>query len=83
LIYIVSLLLLGGLIPRQWLNRLTMIDVLNRWTGLTHLMPSEAYQYYCFPLAGLMLLLLTIWRLKPAFSERQPPDPGNGFKTRS
>ena len=42
------------------------VEVLNLWTGLTHLAPSEAYQYYCFPLAGLMLLALTIWRLKPA-----------------
>ncbi len=60
-----SLTLLGGVLPRQWLNRLTMIDALNRWTGYTHLMPSEGYQYYCFPLAGLLLLMAAIWRLRP------------------
>ena len=61
-----SLLLVGGLVPRQWLNRLTMVDLLNQWTGHTHLTGSEAYQYYGFPLAGLLLLVCTTWRLEPA-----------------
>jgi hypothetical protein len=60
-----SLLLLGGILPRQWLNRVTAIDLLNRWTGHVHLMPSEGYQYYGFPLLGLLLLAATIWRLQP------------------
>jgi hypothetical protein len=60
-----SLFLLGGIVPRQWLNRLTMMGALQEWTQLTHLTGSEAYQYYCIPLAGLGLLLLAIWRLRP------------------
>jgi Glycosyltransferase family 87 len=64
-----SLLLLGGILPRQWLNRVTAIDLLNRWSGHVHLMPSEGYQYYGFPLLGLVLLAATIWRLQP------PPEP--------
>lgn len=60
-----SLLFMGGVAPRQWLNHLTMIDTINQWTHLTHLSASEAYQYYCFPLAGLALLMVTLWLLEP------------------
>jgi Glycosyltransferase family 87 len=63
--FIASLFLLGGIVPRQWLNRLTMMDALKQWTQLTHLTASEAYQYFCIPLAALVLLLVTIWRLQP------------------
>jgi hypothetical protein len=63
LLFAASLFLLGGLVPRQWLNRLTMVDLLKQWTGGVHLSASEAYQYYCFPLAGLILLTLTLWRM--------------------
>ena len=60
LLFITSLLLVGGLLPRQWLNRVTMIDVVNRWAGHAHLTASEAYQYYCVPLIGLALLLVVL-----------------------
>jgi glycosyl transferase family 87 len=69
LTFLTSLLLLGGLVPRQWLNRLTMIDLLNRFTGYSHLTWSEAYQYCGFPLIGLSLLVVAIWRLQPAPSD--------------
>jgi len=71
--FLTSLLLLGGIVPRQWLNRLTMIDLLTRWTGQVHLSPSEAYQYYGFPLVGLSLLVVAIWRLQPADNELRAP----------
>jgi len=61
-LFVASLFLLGGLVPRTLLSRLTLVAVINDWTGNVHLTPSEAYQYYCFPLAGLLLLALTIWR---------------------
>ena len=60
-----AMFLLGVLLPRQVLNRLTFVNTLNRWTGYTHLTPSEAYQYYCFPLLGLLLLVAALWRLRP------------------
>jgi hypothetical protein len=63
-----SMLLLGVLLPRQVLNRVTFVEALNRYTGYTHLTPSEAYQYYCFPLAGLVLLTAALWRLRPAMA---------------
>jgi hypothetical protein len=63
--FVAAMLLLGGLLPRQVLNRLTFIDTLNRLTGYTHLSASEAYQFYCFPLFGLILLTAGLWRLRP------------------
>jgi hypothetical protein len=61
-----SMCLLGVLLTRGMLNRLTFVTALNRWTGYTHLTPSEAYQYYCFPLAGLILLAVALLQLEPA-----------------
>jgi len=60
-----ALFLLGVLLPRSVQNKLALIDVINRWTGYTHFTGSEAYQYYCFPLAGLILLVFGLWRLRP------------------
>lgn len=62
----VAMLLLGVLLPRRVLNRVAFVETINNWTGIHHLLPSEAYQYYCFPLAGLLLLTLAIWKLRPA-----------------
>ena len=56
---------LGVLLPRQVLNRLTFAEALSRRSGYTFLMPSEAYQYYCFPLIGFLLLSIAIWTLQP------------------
>lgn len=61
-----AMFFLGVLLPRQVLNRLTFAESLSRWSGYTHLTPSEAYQYYCFPLLGLFLLAAAIWQLRPA-----------------
>ena len=61
-----SALLLGTIVPRQLLNQLTMVERINRWTGYTHLTPSEAYQYYGFPLLGLVLLTVSVWQLRPS-----------------
>ena len=61
-----ALLLLGALVPRGLLNRVTLVPLLVRWSGYEHLTPSDAYDYYCFPLVGLFLLLAAIWRLQPA-----------------
>jgi len=61
-----AMFLLGVLLPRQILNRVTFVSALSRWSGYTHLTPSEAYQYYCFPLVGLFLLAAAVWQLQPA-----------------
>jgi len=59
-----ALLWLGGLLPRRLLHRVAFVETLNAMTGNTQLTPPEAYQYYCFPLLGLALLALTLWRLR-------------------
>ncbi len=63
--FVASLALMGGLLPRQLMNRIVLIGALQRWTGATHLTESEAYQYYAFPLAGLVLLAIAILRVAP------------------
>lgn len=60
-----ALFLLGVLVPRTVQNKLVLVELINRWTGYTHFTPSEAYQYYCFPLGGLILLAVGLWRLGP------------------
>ena len=60
-----AMLLLGVLLPREILNRIVLIETINGWTGIHHFMASEAYQFYCFPLAGLLLMTAAIWRLRP------------------
>jgi len=61
-----SMFLLGALLPRQVLNTVTFVAVLTRRSGYTHLLPSEAYQFYCFPLLGLILLAIVLWQIRPA-----------------
>jgi hypothetical protein len=70
--FVASLALMGGLLPRQLMNRIVLIGALQRWTGATHLTESEAYQYYAFPLAGLALLAIVIARVAPIAHEREP-----------
>jgi len=67
-----ALLLLGAFLPRQVLNKITFVETINRFTGYTHLTPSEAYQFYCFPLLGLVLLAVTLWKLRPLSWNARP-----------
>jgi hypothetical protein len=66
-----SMFFLGVLLPRQLLNTVTFVGALSRHSGYTHLSPSEAYQYYCFPLLGLVLLTAALWRLRPVVGPQQ------------
>lgn len=78
---VASLFLLGGIVPRQVLNRLTLVNRLNAWTGHTHLMPSEAYQYYGFPLVGLVLLATAIVAVRLPDSPGAKEDPAYRKRT--
>jgi hypothetical protein len=60
-----AMFFLGVLLPRQVLNAVTFVSALSRWNGYSHLTPSEAYQFYCFPLFALLLLTAALWRLRP------------------
>jgi hypothetical protein len=64
-----AVLLVANVIPRGAFGRLLLIDHAQRWSGYEHLLVPEAYQFYGFPLLGLLLLTKAWWRL----SERQLP----------
>lgn len=55
--FAIAVLLVGNILPRGLFARLLLIDPLMTWTGYTHLTRSEAYQYFGFPLLGLLFLL--------------------------
>ncbi len=58
--FAVAVLLVGNILPRGLFARLVLIDPLITYSGFTHLTRSEAYQYFCFPLVGL-LVLVRVW----------------------
>lgn len=49
-------LLVGNVVPRGLFSQMVLIDEWTRWSGHEHLLRAEAYQYYGFPLLGLLLL---------------------------
>jgi hypothetical protein len=61
--FAIAVLLVGNLLPRGAFSRLVLIDPLMRFTDYEHLMRSEAYQYFGFPLLGLLILMRTWIRL--------------------
>jgi hypothetical protein len=67
-----AVLLIANLLPRQVVNRLVFVTAINRWTGYTHLTPSEAYQYYGFPFVGLVLLVVSLWQVRREPATRTP-----------
>ena len=58
--YVVAMVLVGNVLPRGLFARLIGIGPLSRFAGHQHLLPAEAYQYFGFPLLGL-LILLHVW----------------------
>jgi hypothetical protein len=66
------MLLLGAFLPRRVLNAVTFVGALRRHSGYTHLTLSEVYQFYCFPLFGLVFLAVALWRLRPVSVVAQP-----------
>jgi hypothetical protein len=58
--FAVAMLLVGNVLPRGLFARLIGINPWLRHTGFDHLVPAEGYQYFGFPLLGL-LILLHVW----------------------
>jgi len=58
--FFIAVLLVGNVLPRGLFARLIGIGPLSRFAGHEHLLPAEAYQYFGFPLLGL-LILLHVW----------------------
>lgn len=57
LLFAAALLLVGNVLPRGLFGRMVMADGAARAAGYGHLTVGEAYQYFGFPLAGLLILL--------------------------
>ena len=76
--FAIAVLLVGNVLPRGAFSRLVLIDPLMAFTGYGHLMRSEAYQYFGFPLLGLLVLARAWIRLSdeenaiPAGAIRDP-----------
>jgi hypothetical protein len=64
--YVVAVLLVGNVIPRGLFAGVIGIGPLSRFAGHEHLLPAEAYQYFGFPLLGLLILLHVWTRLADA-----------------
>jgi hypothetical protein len=56
-LYASAVLLVGNVVPRGLFGRLVFAGVAARSAGYGHLTVAEAYQYFGFPLAGLLRLL--------------------------
>jgi hypothetical protein len=72
--FAIAVLLVGNVLPRGVFSRLVLIDPLMALTGYGHLMRAEAYQYFGFPLIGLLVLARTWMRLSEA--DVTPSSPG-------
>ena len=58
--FAIAVLLVGNVLPRGLFARLAGVGLAQRITGYDHLTLAEAYQYFGFPLLGL-LILLRVW----------------------
>jgi hypothetical protein len=64
--FAIAVLLVGNIVPRGMFSRIMLIDPLMALTGYHHLTRSEAYQYFGFPLLGLLVLTHVWLRLSDA-----------------
>jgi hypothetical protein len=58
--FTIAVLLVGNVLPRTIFGRLLLVDYGMSAAGHEHLQLAEAYQYFGFPLLGL-LVLLRVW----------------------
>jgi hypothetical protein len=59
--FAVAVLLVGNIVPRAVFGRLMLVDRAMRLNEYGHLTLAEGFQYFGFPLLGLLVLLLA-WR---------------------
>lgn len=76
--FAVAVLLVANVLPRGVFSRLLLIDPMMAWSGHQHLTRAEAYQYYGFPLLGLLVLVWVWTRLVRLddYSSMAPGSPG-------
>jgi hypothetical protein len=70
--FVLAVLLVGNVLPRGVFAQAMFLDPIIDWTGYGHLMPAEAYQYFGFPLLGLLLLMRAWWRLASTHADIIP-----------
>lgn len=68
--FAIAVLLVGNVVPRGLFSRFVGIDPIMAYTGYEHLIRSEAYQYFGFPLLGLLALARVWVRLSRIDDER-------------
>ncbi len=74
LCFSLAVLLVANVVPRGVINQLFFIvGWLNRLTGNPQLTLSEGYQYYGFPLLGLVVLMVALWRLRRQLERQAQP----------
>ena len=78
--FVLATLLVGNIAPRGAFSRAVLIDPIIRWTGYDHLTRAEAFQYFGFPLLGLLFLVLTLTRMlvgagQASFGTEEPGRP--------
>jgi hypothetical protein len=63
--FAMATLLVANVVPRALLSRGVMIDTIIRVAGYSHLTRAEAFQYFGFPLLGLLFLVRLLMRVEP------------------
>lgn len=74
----IGTLLVGNVLPRGLFSQLVLIDPMIQWAGYQHLTRAEAYQYFGFPLLGLLVLVWAWTRVSemPAHRSVELTNPG-------
>ncbi len=70
--FTIAVLLVANIIPRGLFSRAVLIDPIIGVTGYDHLTRPEAYQYFGFPLLGLLVLARAWTRLSAGDSGLRP-----------
>jgi hypothetical protein len=52
-----AIFLVANIVPRTLVAKVLFIEAINRYTMYGQLSPTEGFQYYGFPLLGLLLLV--------------------------
>ena len=75
---VLGTLLVGNVLPRGLFSQLVLIDPMIQWAGYQHLTRAEAYQYFGFPLLGLLVLVWAWTRVSemPAHRSVDLTNPG-------
>ncbi len=64
-----AVFLVANVVPRSIVARMLFIDRINRMNMIGQLSPVEGFQYYGFPLAGLVLLVVSLCALRATSSD--------------